>query len=145
MKELNKLIALIALGLITLIAGCGEIASSPSATPTKVIPIFKPIPTSTPYQRPTLVPRTDLADNQVEVDDPFFFPAIITVTVGTTVHWLQVGDVAHNIESVDRAWGTPSLSSGGTFAYTFNSIGVYNYVCTFHAPGMRGTVYVIHK
>jgi len=56
--------------------------------------------------------------------------ASITVTVGDTVRWNWVGE-AHSVRSGTPSTPTATFSSGrfgsGTFAYTFNSVGVFPY------------------
>jgi plastocyanin len=145
----NKLWSIVLFFLVSGLIGCGGAVTAPAptdpVTPTKVIPVFKPIPTATPYRFATTLPRSALEENTIEADDNFFFPAVLTVTVGSPVRWMHVGDVAHNVEAENRTWGTPVFSTGGTFDYVFTKEGVYAYVCTFHAPGMRGAIIVIKK
>jgi len=146
---LNKLWGLIVFVALSGLIGCANVPPAPTlaspALPTKVMPVFKPILTATPHKYATLVPRSALEENQIEADDNFFFPAVLTVTVGSPVRWINVGDVAHNVEAIDYSWGTPFLSTGASFEHTFSTAGKYDYVCTFHAPGMRGTIVVIKK
>jgi len=80
----------------------------------------------------------------VRVADFSFTPSTIMVHVGQTVTWIfDQPDAPHNVHSTS---GPTQIDSGtpqgkGTFAYTFNSVGTYKYMCQVH-PNMRGTVVV---
>ena len=69
-------------------------------------------------------------------------PAIDTVSVGGQMTWSFVGGT-HSVQSSGGSSFTssPTLSSG-TYLFTFNAIGTYNYVCGIHGAIMSGTVVV---
>lgn len=89
---------------------------------------------------------------------PRFEPSTVTIKVGDTVEWDNVGQSVHHstddlqmaIESNDVASpaGTVSFDSGfmrpgETFTHTFTKPGVYKYVCAAHeADGMKGKIVV---
>ena len=73
-----------------------------------------------------------------------------TVTAGSTVTW-QVSGGVHNVTECDATFATcppaggfdsGQLSSGGTFAQTFNAPGTISYYCAFHPDQMRGRILV---
>lgn len=73
-----------------------------------------------------------------------FDPASTTIAVGGTVTWTW-NDGFHDVTST----GNPSFPSSGvpvsppaTHQATFSQPGVYNYICTVHAPNMSGTITV---
>jgi plastocyanin len=74
-----------------------------------------------------------------------FNPSEITIQVGMTVRWTNEDGFDHTVTSGVR--GSPSgmfdetVSPGGTFSFTFQQAGTYDYFCRFHA-GMNGTVIV---
>lgn len=84
-----------------------------------------------------------------------FEPALITVTPGQTIRFVQQGEVPHNVEFKDTPAGArlgdgrmgPFLTIDGE-AYELKvddrfSAGTYEYVCTPHAlMGMKGTIIV---
>jgi plastocyanin len=84
----------------------------------------------------------------VEMFDNFFEPVDLTVGVGTTVVFDNVGMVPHNAIDVDGGWTTPELVDPEEQAsITFDEPGTYTYYCSFHAPsdasgGMVGTLTV---
>jgi plastocyanin len=81
----------------------------------------------------------------VRMEDNFFAPANITVEPGTTVTWVQSGDNPHSTTSYDGLWDSGIIEggSGGTFSYTFEEPGTYDYFCIPHEDlGMVGSVTV---
>lgn len=97
---------------------------------------------------PRVVPVTSAGPEQlaeVEVDDNFFAPQTITVTVGTIVRWPNSGRLVHSTTSDDGHWDW-ILVPGASFNAQFLSPGAYPYHCTFHAAqGMTGKVVVVRQ
>jgi len=81
----------------------------------------------------------------VMMEDNFFDPANITIEPGTTVTWVQSGNRPHTTTSYDELWNSGIIAggSGGTFSFTFDEPGTYDYFCIPHeALGMVGSVMV---
>ncbi len=81
----------------------------------------------------------------VRMEDNFFDQANITVEPGTTVTWVQSGDNAHTTTSYDGLWDSGMIEGGtdGTFSFTFEEPGTYDYFCIPHeSMGMIGSVTV---
>jgi plastocyanin len=81
----------------------------------------------------------------VGMEDNFFDKADITVEPGTTVTWVQRGQYGHTTTSYDGLWDSELIEGGtdGTFSYTFEEPGTYEYFCEPHEEmGMVGTVTV---
>jgi plastocyanin len=81
----------------------------------------------------------------VRMEDNFFDQANITVEPGTTVTWVQSGNNPHTTTSYDDLWDSGIIEggSGGTFSYTFEEPGRYDYFCIPHeSMGMIGSVTV---
>src|SRR5215208_6955883 len=81
----------------------------------------------------------------VRMEDNFFEPANITVEPGTTVTWVQSGNNPHTTTSYDGLWDSGMIEggSGGTFSFTFEEPGTYDYFCIPHEQlGMIGSVTV---
>jgi hypothetical protein len=79
------------------------------------------------------------------MEDNFFDPANITVEPGTTVTWVQSGSNPHTTTSYDGLWDSGIIGggSGGTFSFTFDEPGTYDYFCIPHESlGMIGSVTV---
>ena len=78
----------------------------------------------------------------VQVKDFSFEPQNITVTTGTKVTWMFDDSAKHNVTAKDNSFKSTDLAAGGSFSYTFNSKGTYDYLCTIHQY-MTGTVTVM--
>lgn len=85
--------------------------------------------------------------NEVWLQNISFNPATITVNVGTTIKWTNKDNVTHTVTSgtpgsPDGIFDSGNLSNGGTFSFTFNTKGTFQYYCKPHQSSMRGTVVV---
>jgi plastocyanin len=81
----------------------------------------------------------------VGMEDNFFDQADITVEPGTTVTWVQRGQYGHTTTSYDGLWDSGLIegNTDGTFSFTFEEAGTYEYFCGPHEDiGMVGTVTV---
>jgi plastocyanin len=81
----------------------------------------------------------------VRMEDNFFDPANITVEPGTMVTWVQSGNNPHTTTSYDGLWNSGMIEggSGGTFSFTFEEPGTFDYFCIPHEDlGMVGSVTV---
>ena len=100
------------------------------------------------------VARPGLADNapaaQVNIVEPNFQPpqawaydpAEVTVTLGSTITWTNMGAVAHTVTADDgTSFDSDSLDPQATFIFTPASVGTFTYRCSFH-PWMTGTITV---
>ena len=82
------------------------------------------------------------AGRTVTMVDDRFKPPAITVTVGTTVHWVNRGDSAHTVTSrVNGQFDSSLVQPGDGFSHTFSRTGTYRYFCFLH-DGMNGVVTV---
>jgi plastocyanin len=77
-----------------------------------------------------------------------FDPANVLITSGEQVVWTNKDSVGHTATSgnpSDPQTGTVFdsglIKSSGTFTFTFQNLGTYNYFCMIH-PWMKGTVTV---
>src|SRR4029077_13478553 len=68
----------------------------------------------------------------VEVGDQWFLPPQIIVTPGTTVLWINRGQLAHTATARDRSFSSPNMEFGYTYAFTFTKPGRYQYYCLLH-------------
>ncbi len=81
----------------------------------------------------------------VRMGDNFFSPANVTVEPGTTVTWVNSGNNPHSTTSYDGLWDSGLIEggSGGTFSFTFEEPGTYDYFCIPHEDmDMVGSVTV---
>ena len=115
----------------------------PKPTPT---PTPRPKPTATPTPRPTATPTPTPTPQTVVVtiSNFAFSPASVTITVGTTVEWVNKDSTMHTTtsDSGDPAsWDSGPLATNATFSFTFTTAGTYGYHCAIH-PFMTGTIVV---
>ena len=91
-------------------------------------------------------PAPVVGTNDISIQNMSFISGNKTVSVGTTIKWTNLDGIAHTVTS-----GIPGSPSGvfdsgninpqGTFSYTFNQAGVFNYYCKIHSS-MTGTITV---
>ena len=87
-----------------------------------------------------------------------FMPETLTVSVGDTVTWVNGESITHTItsgtfsdvdettglrgsEAADGVFDEKLSEKGGTFSYTFETAGTFQYFCDIH-DGMNATVVV---
>jgi plastocyanin len=93
-------------------------------------------------RRPTPAPIPANRTVAVELRGLKFNPARITIDAGTTVVWTNYDAAAHTVTANDKSFDSGTMQpEGGTWQYTFNRPGTYNYFCAPH-PFMRGVVVV---
>jgi len=79
----------------------------------------------------------------VELKDIKFDPQGIKVRPGTTVTWVNMDTVVHNVRQVQSVFLSPDvMEEGDKFTFTFDEPGTYRYQCTYHHPNMNGVVIV---
>jgi plastocyanin len=70
-----------------------------------------------------------------------FTPQKITVSTGSKVTWEFKDSVDHNVTANDKSFHSKDEGNGGSYSFTFNTAGTYDYVCTIHQY-MTGSVTV---
>ena len=79
--------------------------------------------------------------NQVKIDNFTFSRPELTVSVGTTVTWLNHDDIPHSVVDKNKAFRSKALDTNDSFSFTFASAGTYDYFCGLH-PHMTGKIVV---
>lgn len=82
-----------------------------------------------------------VAGNAITIRNFAFGPHVVTVKLGTTVHWANRDTEAHTVTSDTGAFSSPVLQPGAGYSFTFTKSGTYAYHCTIH-PFMTGKVVV---
>ena len=77
----------------------------------------------------------------VKIDNFVFGPEALTVSVGTTVTWINQDDIPHTVVANDKSFKSKVLDSDERFSFTFTRPGEYGYFCSLH-PHMTGKVIV---
>jgi hypothetical protein len=87
-------------------------------------------------------PPGDGEASVIKIDGCMFYPTVARVPVGTTVRFLNTGQVPHNVTGVSGAWGSPGeFAPNAEYRATFSTAGIYPFACTLH-PGMNGAIVV---
>lgn len=76
----------------------------------------------------------------ISIEGFAYSPASPTVSVGTTVVWINLDAVDHTA-SADGGAFNGSMAGGGQFEWVADTPGTYDYVCQIHL-GMAGTITV---
>jgi plastocyanin len=75
----------------------------------------------------------------VSIQDGYFDPAHIVVAPGTTVRWVNEGDLPHHVTADNGLFDSGPLYPGDSFRVTFEGQGTVTYHCS---PQMAGSVTV---
>jgi plastocyanin len=78
-------------------------------------------------------------------DNLVFVPDSSNATVGQVVTFTNTGSVTHTVtfqDNNDSCLTDPTLAPGATWSVKFTQPGTYNYLCTIHAPNMKGVIHV---
>jgi plastocyanin len=73
-----------------------------------------------------------------------FLPSDVRVKAGSSVTWLNcepAGTPSHTTTSNQGVWQSPLLAPGDAFTQTFNTPGVFPYICSVH-PFMTASITV---
>ena len=82
-----------------------------------------------------------------ETADGCFIPSPVTIPIGGTVTWDNSDNAAHTATAGSAAdgpsgvWDSSLIMAGGSFSFTFDEAGSYDYFCMVH-PWMAGLVIV---
>jgi plastocyanin len=91
----------------------------------------------------TTAGTTTTADSSttVTIRNFAFEPGTLTVTVGTTVTWVNDDGATHTVTADGGAFDSGRLANGATFQFTFDEVGDFTYHCSLHST-MQGTISV---
>ncbi|MDE3088982.1 MAG: cupredoxin domain-containing protein [Chloroflexota bacterium] len=70
-----------------------------------------------------------------------FDPQALTVRVGDTVTWTNMGSLVHTVTADDGSFDSGNLNPGDSWSFTFVKAGTFAFHCTPH-PWMKGTITV---
>lgn len=80
-------------------------------------------------------------ETEVRIANFTFSPAMLTVSVGTTVTWTNDDDIPHLVVEKDGAFSSEALDTGDSYSWTATAVGTVDYYCALH-PHMTGTIIV---
>lgn len=117
---MGKYLLFLLLIAVVLVSGCVSYGNQPAAQP----------------------PASQLpSSNAVSIQNFAFSPATLTVKTGSTVTWTNLDSAPHTVTSDSGAFGSGQLANGGSFSYTFNTAGTFDYHCSNH-PSMKAKIIV---
>ena len=76
----------------------------------------------------------------VDIENFAFVTETITISRGTTVTWTNQDSALHTVTGDD--FNSRDLTDGQSWSHTFNTVGIFAYICTNH-PTMQGEVVVV--
>jgi plastocyanin len=89
---------------------------------------------------------TATAANTIDATDNFVFvPDSTNAAVGDVIEFKNLGTIVHTVtfqDSNDECLTDPTLAPGATWQVRFTQPGTYNYLCTIHAPNMKGVIHI---
>jgi len=74
-----------------------------------------------------------------------FVPASSSTQVGDVVEFKNTGSILHTVtfqDKDDQCLTDSALDPGATWEVKFTAPGTYHYLCTIHAPNMKGKITV---
>lgn len=78
-------------------------------------------------------------ENVVTIKNLEFLPAVISISKGGTVTWINQDNIPHT--ATGSGFDSGYMGAGATFKFTFYNAGTFDYICTYH-PYMNGSVVV---
>jgi plastocyanin len=149
---MKKMMVMFSLAVL-LVLVCGCTRSEPAPAAAIPVPAAPPTRVETPSPAPatavqTPISQISVSDNTVHIKKSAFDPANISVSVGSTVRWVNVDSTSdpalynpmHRIALVTIK-NSPLLSPGQSWSWIFDQPGSYNYEDMIH-PALKGTVTV---
>jgi len=76
----------------------------------------------------------------ITISDTGYSPDAVTIPVGATVTWNNADNSPHTVEIAALTVDSGNIANAGTFAYIFDTAGVYAVTDSFSANTMTVTV-----
>ncbi len=85
--------------------------------------------------------------NEVWMQNSKFIPASLSIAKGTKITWTNKDSYDHTVTSgipghPSGLFDSGNIAANGTFSYTFDSTGTFQYYCRIHPDIMQGTITV---
>jgi plastocyanin len=82
---------------------------------------------------------------RISIENGTFNPASVTVMQSGTLLWVNNdNEQVHTVTADNGSFDSGDIQPGGTFSFTFNTVGPYSYRCKYH-KGMEGLVKCVTK
>lgn len=103
--------------------------------------LIAPVVTPNPIPLPVVKPAGSTTTT-VNISGFAFSPSAVTIKKGTKVTWINKDTAPHTVTSLSGSTlNSPTLTTGKSFSFTFNTLGTFDYQCNFHTS-MTGSVTV---
>src|SRR6266702_6841845 len=124
----------LAVQLVFLMTACASAPSgaSQTAAPFHTATLLTQTRTPAPTSVGSAAPPFFAGRAAIDMGDQWFLPEQIVVSVGTTVTWVNRGQLAHTATARDASFDSKNLDFGRSFTYTFTRPGRVQYFCTLH-------------
>ena len=76
------------------------------------------------------------------INGEMFSPTHLTITPGTTVHFINNSTETHTVTANDNSFDSGDIAPGKTWDHTFTKAGDVSYTCGYHGPDMSGVITV---
>jgi len=86
-------------------------------------------------------PGNSSASDSVDISGYAFSPSELTVAVGAKVTWTNSDSASHTATADDGTFDSGNLANGGSYSYTFTTVGTIAYHCNIHTS-MTATITV---
>lgn len=80
----------------------------------------------------------------IAINDFKFKPAVVTITAGQSVRFINRDQEAHTVTATDKRFDSAGLDTGDSWSHRFAKPGRYTYFCELH-PYMKGTIVVLAR
>jgi plastocyanin len=135
-----KKILFVALILVGVIIASGCSATSPTGNVNNTTININNVSVPSAPVAPSTPANQNPQTYTVNIQNNTFNPPSLQINAGDTVKWVNMDSAPH--EPKGTIFDSGSLGPNGTFEYTFNSTGTYNYICAID-PSMKGTITVV--
>ena len=82
------------------------------------------------------------AQTEIRITDYGFIPAVISITAGAEVDWVNYGEVTHTV-SITGGPASGPIPPTGSFSHVFTSLGTYPFWEPDNPSVLHGTVFVV--
>jgi plastocyanin len=132
-EEQEIVIMSIRFASVLVIAMCGTACGGGYSSPTA--------PVTAPTPAPAGSTTVSIANGASTQTTNAFGQNPLTVTIGTTISWLNADNTTHTSVADGNQWASGNIPPGGRFSVAFASAGRFTYHCQIH-PNMVGTIVV---
>lgn len=148
--RMTRIMTVVFIGVLIVLSACAKpipavttppVTTPPATTPPVTTPPATAPPATTPptITPPPPTPVQGLYD--IWIPGREFRPSVLTVPLVTKVTWTNKDSEPHTIISDTGLFSGTVGPLVGTFSYTFNQTGTFEYNCDIH-PGMTGKITV---